>query len=59
MEEILKATRNPDYAGSFEYGRPMKGHGWHPMTWADLLRQIAQQVQKNAPKEIDVSTWNY
>jgi hypothetical protein len=59
MEEFLKATKNPYFQGSFEYGRPMKGHGWHPMTWADLLRQIAEQVRKNAPKEFDISMWNY
>jgi hypothetical protein len=59
MEEFLKTTANPHYQGSFAYGRPMKGHGWHPMTWADLLRQISAEVSKNAPAGADISDWNY
>jgi hypothetical protein len=37
----------------------MKGHGWHPMTWADLLHDMAAQVKKNAPSEADTAGWNY
>ncbi len=37
LEDFLKGTTDPFYAGSFEYGRPMKGHGWMPIvdskTW--------------------------
>ncbi len=58
MEDFLK-TSKPFYDGSFAYGRPMKGHGWHPMTWADLLRDMAAQVKKNAPSNADTSLWNY
>ncbi|MGC1783001.1 MAG: alpha/beta hydrolase-fold protein [Acidobacteriaceae bacterium] len=59
MEDFLKTTKSPYYAGTFTYGRPMKGHGWHPMSWADLLRDMAAQVSKNAPKDADNSQWNY
>jgi hypothetical protein len=59
MEEFLKSTTNPHYEGSFAYGRPMKGHGWHPMTWADLLRQISAEVLKNGPAGANISDWNY
>jgi hypothetical protein len=59
MEDFLKSTTGPYYAGSFAYGRPMKGHGWHPMTWADLLRDMAAQVKRDAPKDADVAAWNY
>lgn len=59
MEEFLQTTTNPHYEGFFAYGRPMKGHGWHPMTWADLLRQISAEVSKNAPAGANVSDWNY
>jgi hypothetical protein len=58
MEDFLK-TSKPYYDGSFAYGRPMKGHGWHPMTWADLLRDMAAQVKKNAPSSAVPSLWNY
>lgn len=59
MEDFLKSTTNPHYEGSFAYGRPMKGHGWHPMTWADLLRQISAEVSKNAPAGANIADWNY
>lgn len=50
LEDFLKKTSNPAYGGSFEYGRPMKGHGWHPMNQAQLLRMMAEYVNRNAPK---------
>lgn len=59
MEDFLKTTTNPYYGGSFAYGRPMKGHGWHPMTWADLLRDMAAQVKKDAPAGSNTAAWNY
>jgi len=59
MEDFLKSTKNPYYGGTFAYGRPMKGHGWHPMTWAELLRDMAAQVKKDAPAGTDTAAWNY
>ena len=58
MDEFLKKTSNPTYGGSFEYGRPMKGHGWHPMNQAQLLRMMAEYISKNAPGGAD-SAWKY
>lgn len=49
LEEFLEGTKNPYYAGSFSYGRPMKGHGWRPMSNAEMLRQMARHVEKNQP----------
>jgi hypothetical protein len=57
LEDFLKSTSNPAYAGSFEYGRPMKGHGWHPMTNAQLVRMMAAEIAKNAPPGEDISVW--
>lgn len=59
MEDFMKTTKNPQSDATFTYGRPMKGHGWHPMSWADLLRDIAAQVSKNAPQGSDKAQWNY
>jgi hypothetical protein len=58
LEDFLKKTSNPAYGGSFEYGRPMKGHGWHPINQAQLLRIMADYVGKNGPAEADKS-WKY
>ncbi len=58
LEDFLKKTNNPAYGGSFEYGRPMKGHGWHPMDQAQLLRIMAESIAKNSPADGDKS-WRY
>jgi hypothetical protein len=50
LEDFLKNTKDPYYAGSFDYGRPMKGHGWHPMTNAALVRMMAAEMAKTAPR---------
>ncbi len=57
MEDFLAGTTNPHYAGDFRYGRPMKGHGWQPMTNADLLREMAAQIAKNAPAGEPTASW--
>ena len=41
FEDFMKTT---DAGATFEYGRPMKGHGWHPMNDAALVRMMAAAV---------------
>ena len=59
LQDFLESTKDPYYAGSFEYGRPMKGHGWMPMTFADLVRAMADQITKNAPPGAESNAWKY
>ena len=59
MEEFLEATDNPAYGGSFRYGRPNQGHGWTPITNAELLREMAAHVTENAPRGADIRGWKY
>lgn len=47
MQKFLSTTTDPHSDATFAYGRPMKGHGWHPMTWAQLLEQMAQAVRSH------------
>jgi hypothetical protein len=49
LEDFLEGTKNPYYAGSFQYGRPMKGHGWQPTTNAELVRNMAKHIASHAP----------
>jgi hypothetical protein len=58
MEDFLKTTKNPYYSGEVVYGRPMKGHGWQPMTNAELIRMMADQISKAGPKTEKVASWN-
>jgi hypothetical protein len=52
LEDFLKSTSSPYYGGSFEYGRPMKGHNWHPTTNAQLVRTMAAAISKNTPSGV-------
>jgi hypothetical protein len=56
LQDFLESTKNPAYGGDFRFGRPMKGHGWQPMTNGDLIREMATQIAKNAPKG-EPSAW--
>ena len=46
FEDLMKTK---DSTATFEYGRPMKGHGWHPMSNAELVKMMAEQVRNNKP----------
>ena len=58
LEDFLSKTTAPAYGGSFQYGRPLKQHGWQPMSDADLVREMAGQVLRNAPAGAS-ATWRY
>lgn len=57
LQDFLEGARNPAYGGDFRYGRPMKGHGWQPMTNADLLREMASRIAQNAPPGEPTAGW--
>ena len=59
LEDFLKSTKDPHEDGWFAYGRPMRGHGWQPMTNTDLIRVMTDGITKNAPRGDDTSTWKY
>src|SRR2546430_13676023 len=42
FEEMAKDLHNPECQCEFAYGRPMKGHGWQPVTTANLVRRMAE-----------------
>jgi hypothetical protein len=59
VEDFLKTTKNPHYTGSFEYGRPLKGHGIRPTTTGDMLRTMGSEIAKNAPAGTKTDEWHY
>jgi len=59
MEDFLKASKNPHVEGTFVYGRPMKGHGWHAMTQAEQIKVMADFVSAHAPAGADTAGWKY
>jgi hypothetical protein len=50
LQDFLEKTNDPPYKGSFEYGRPMKGHGWNPYTPEEMVRVMSEAIEKNRPK---------
>ncbi len=50
LEDFLKTAKDPAARATFEYGRPMKGHGWQPMSNADMVRQMDERIWKTAPR---------
>ena len=59
MEAFLESTEDPYYAGSFRYGRPGKGHGWTPITNAELFHEMGRHIVSHAPASANIDMWNY
>ncbi|HEV2386300.1 MAG TPA: alpha/beta hydrolase-fold protein [Candidatus Acidoferrales bacterium] len=59
LDDFLSNVKNPPAQASFAYGRPMKPHGWQPMSQADLLRMMADFITKHAPAGQNNSLWKY
>jgi hypothetical protein len=49
LEDFLMSAADPKSEAVFEYGRPMKPHGWQPFTNAELVRLMAARINKTAP----------
>ena len=49
FEDFTKRAANPKSDATFVYGRPMKGHSWHAKNFADMLREMAEQIKRNTP----------
>jgi S-formylglutathione hydrolase FrmB len=59
MEAFLKSTRRPAAQATFQYGRPLKGHGWSPYSVPQLIKAMADHITRHAPPGADVSGWKY
>ena len=59
FQRMLLKTAGPDYPASFDYGRPEKGHSWHKVDFAEMIREMARHIEKSAPPGADASQWNY
>jgi Putative esterase len=59
FEEMTKTLQNPPCDCEFQYGRPMKGHGWQPTSTANLVRWMTERIAKNAPASENTAAWHY
>ena len=47
LEAFLTSVKSPSYGGEIRYGRPLKAHGWRPMTQADMIRSMVAHIGAN------------
>ncbi len=47
LEDFLENRSDPYYEGEIIHGRPKKGHGWSPLTNAELVREIHKKILSN------------
>jgi hypothetical protein len=59
LEDALKAMKDPPADCDFQYGRPMKGHGWQPTTTANLVKWMAEHIASHAPAGEKTTDWHY
>jgi hypothetical protein len=59
FEAFVDSTSSPHSDADFTYGRPMKGHGWHSFTWAEMVQKMAAAIKREAPSGEATSSWNY
>jgi len=59
LQDFFAQTASPHYVGTFEYGRPMKPHGWQPFTNAELVQMMAAHIRKYGPRTEGTPTWMY
>jgi hypothetical protein len=53
LEESMRGFTGPRAGAVFQYGRPLKPHGWQPVTNTELIRMMARQVASRANVEGD------
>jgi hypothetical protein len=59
LEEAMKGLKDPPCDCDFQYGRPMKGHGWQPTSNANLVKWMAEHITRDAPAGEDTAGWHY
>jgi hypothetical protein len=59
LEAWMKTTQSPHYEGSFMYGW-RKPHCWSgPVSGAERLKEMAQQVKRHVPDGVETEWWRY
>lgn len=59
LEDFFQHASASPYPVEFRWGRPLKGHWWHPQSWTEMLREMAEQVKRSARPGADIHSWNY
>ncbi|HKK27577.1 MAG TPA: alpha/beta hydrolase-fold protein [Gemmatimonadota bacterium] len=58
LQAFMDSTTDPHVPGVFHYGRPQKSHGWQHTSTAGILREMARQIEANAPEDAP-GGWRY
>jgi hypothetical protein len=49
FEEMARGLQDPPAEAEFQYGRPLQGHGWSPYSSLELVRLMAEHIDRTAP----------
>jgi len=58
LEGFLRGAE-PSPNVTIVHGRPLKTHGWHPMSFADLVSQMADHITAHTPADEPRAEWRY
>ena len=58
LEDFLRSAV-PSPAATIVHGRPLKTHGWQPMSYADLVREMADHIAAHTPADEPQAGWRY
>ncbi len=58
LEGFLR-NASPASGAAVISGRPLKTHDWHPMSYADLVREMSDHIAAHAPADEPPAAWHY
>jgi hypothetical protein len=58
LEDFLRSAL-PSPNATIVHGRPLKTHGWQPMSYAALVREMADHVAAHAPEGESIAQWQH
>ncbi len=58
LQAFMDSTTGPHVPGTFHFGRPEKSHGWQHTTTPGILKEMAEWIVSQAPKDAPMG-WRY
>jgi hypothetical protein len=55
FEDMVRTVAAPDFKIAFHYGRPKKGHSYHHVDFAQMIRDMAEHIAATAPRGEEIS----
>lgn len=59
FDDFVQSTQGPHSDAEFIYGRPLKGHTWHPFDFSQMVRMMADYIEGEEHVQHASSAWRY